>query len=215
MAQPTWLLTCFSIELDSDLHHHRACCRNHQHHPLQHRLLPLLVQEEAAQVHEHARQGSIRFVPRPAPNPVRAQHPWLRPQVPRLLPIRSLAPIRSFELPKPGRYRRERRLSFYSWWKAPRHPPVILLTFSTIVQASACTIQGQSRHSRDTKDPIKIPHRTCTSTHQLLESQRACTSSTGRATVRSCADTWCLRGPGHQEPTTNPDLLPTVVGQTV
>lgn len=44
----TGLLLTVTTELDAGLHHHRARHRGHQHHPVQRRLLPLLVQAQVA-----------------------------------------------------------------------------------------------------------------------------------------------------------------------
>jgi hypothetical protein len=76
-------------ELGPRLLHHRSRRRAPLRYHLRHRLLPLLVQAQAPQVHGHARPRPLRSLPRATTLPIRSQHPRLWSSLP---PLRRLAP---------------------------------------------------------------------------------------------------------------------------
>ena len=63
-----WSLICCVIEVVVEIIHY---------YHLRYRLLPILLQAEAPQVHGSPRQSSLRSVPRTAPYPNCTQYPWL------------------------------------------------------------------------------------------------------------------------------------------
>ena len=129
----------------------RSCSRMHHNHPVQRRLLSLLLKATSPQIHGHPRPRPLRSLSCSTPLAIRTQHSRLWTSLPILLPTHEISTLSSIRLQRRSLSRRG------FCWNSIRGSQAYFSNHHKAIRPSTATHQNPRRYTQDSPKWLRRP----------------------------------------------------------